>query len=397
MNTDIMIPSGARTLIERLRAGGFRADIVGGCVRDALLGKTPNDYDITTSALPDEMKRVFSGLHVIETGIKHGTLTVMLEHQPYEVTTYRLDGSYSDGRHPDSVTFTRSLGEDLSRRDFTVNAMAYNDEDGLTDLFGGVSDLEAGLIRAVGAPEVRFSEDALRILRALRFASVMGFDIEECTAAALHKKCDTLSGISYERIFVEWTKLIGGRGAYGILSEYRDVISAAIPELTDIRLPDERLFADAASEVREMSLFAVADDPSAVYDAAMRRLRTDNKHRIRGKSVLSALGMPCSEDKDMRRLIMKLGKECAALYIKLTILLGRADCEAETRFSTVAESGIPCTVSELSVNGNDLAALGLRGRRIGEVLERLLSLVVDGELSPDREALCAAAAALSKE
>ncbi|MBQ1722092.1 MAG: polynucleotide adenylyltransferase, partial [Lachnospiraceae bacterium] len=176
-NNKIVIPSGAQFIIEELAKHGHVAYVVGGCVRDSVLGRNPADWDITTDALPEEVKAIFPV--TIDTGIEHGTVTVRIKHVSYEVTTYRIDGDYEDGRHPKDVTFTRSLEEDLKRRDFTINAMAYNDTDGLVDLFGGLEDLKAGVVRAVGNPTERFSEDALRMLRALRFSAQLGFEIEK--------------------------------------------------------------------------------------------------------------------------------------------------------------------------------------------------------------------------
>ena len=202
----IKIPEKAQHIIDVLESHGFEGYVVGGCVRDAILGRTPNDWDITTSASPEEVKALFP--HTIDTGIAHGTVTVLSDHEPYEVTTYRIDGAYEDARHPSSVTFTRSLEEDLKRRDFTINAMAYNERDGLVDLFGGNEDLKAGVIRCVGEARERFSEDALRILRAVRFAAQLDFDIEEKTGQAAGELAQNLRRISAERIWTELVKLL---------------------------------------------------------------------------------------------------------------------------------------------------------------------------------------------
>ena len=228
------IPHGAKFIITRLNSNGYRGDIVGGCVRDYLLGKEPNDFDITTDALPDEMRRIFSDLKTVDTGIKHGTLTVIVDSVQYEVTTYRIDGEYSDNRHPDKVSFTNKLSDDLSRRDFTVNAMCYNEHDGVTDMFGGKEDLSARIIRAVGDPVLRFHEDSLRILRALRFAATLNFEIEKNTADAIFKTSSLLKNVSRERVYTEWKKLICGVGASRIIREYGSVIEVVIPELTSL-------------------------------------------------------------------------------------------------------------------------------------------------------------------
>ena len=202
----IALPQDVAFIIHKIEKAGFEAFAVGGCIRDSLLSRTPNDWDITTSALPEQVKALFP--HTIDTGIKHGTVTVMCHHVGYEVTTYRIDGEYEDGRHPKQVVFTPSLIEDLKRRDFTINAMAYNDSRGLVDAFEGQQDLQKGVIRAVGEPEKRFSEDALRIMRAVRFAAQLGYTIEEETEAAMCRLSDTLTKISAERIQVELVKLL---------------------------------------------------------------------------------------------------------------------------------------------------------------------------------------------
>ena len=226
-----MLPQAAQA-IQQLQEAGYEAWIVGGCVRDFLLGRTPTDYDLTTSALPKETEAVFAGEKLIETGLQHGTVTVVLDGVPLEITTYRVDGGYTDARHPDGVTFTRSLREDAARRDFTINAMAYAPGAGLQDFFGGQEDLSAGVIRAVGDPDRRFQEDALRILRAIRFASVLGFELDPGTDAAARRNAHLLTKISVERVFVELGKLLCGPGAGKILLAYPDILGVVFPELT---------------------------------------------------------------------------------------------------------------------------------------------------------------------
>ena len=218
------IPSDVLYILRRLEAAGFQADIVGGSVRDLLLGRSPDDYDITTSATPDEMKKVFADVRTIDTGIKHGTVGILIDGRVYETTTYRVDGEYVDSRHPESVSFTRKIEEDLARRDFTVNAMAYNPARGLTDPFDGQNDLKCGIIRAVGDPMLRFSEDALRILRGIRFSATFGFEIEKVTSDALCEKAMLLSNVSSERIYVELRKTVAAPYAYSVLNKYSEVI-----------------------------------------------------------------------------------------------------------------------------------------------------------------------------
>ena len=225
------IPSKAKTIITLLENAGFEAFCVGGAVRDSIMGLNPTDWDITTSASPEDTVMVFKDYKTVDTGLKHGTLTVVIDKTPFEVTTYRVDGDYNDNRHPENVHFTKNLINDLSRRDFTVNALAYNDKTGLVDLYGGQEDIYNSIIKTVGNPSARFQEDGLRIMRALRFASVLGFTIESETAKAIHDNKDLLKNISAERLAVELSKLVCGKNAFNILTEYWDVLSVFIPEI----------------------------------------------------------------------------------------------------------------------------------------------------------------------
>ena len=228
----IDIPSGALDILRALNNAGFEAYVVGGCVRDSLLGIKPHDWDITTSATPDQVKSVFESLEAYDTGIKHGTITLRgTDRQMYEVTTFRVDGLYTDNRHPESVSFVTDVKEDLARRDFTMNAIAYNPDTGLVDPFGGQQDIKDCMIRCVGDPNERFKEDALRILRALRFSSVFNFEIAESTSEAVINNRALLLNVSAERVYSELTKLICGQNVYDVLSEYEPVITFVIPEL----------------------------------------------------------------------------------------------------------------------------------------------------------------------
>ena len=231
----INIVEGPKVLLRQLNEVGFEAYAVGGCVRDSLLGQAPTDWDICTSALPEEIMEVFSGLHCIPTGLAYGTITVRYEGESYEVTTFRKETGYADSRHPDGVVFLSSLKEDLSRRDFTVNAMAADKDGRVTDCFGGQEDLKKGLIRCVGEATERFQEDALRMLRALRFSARLGFDLEENTAAAIHRQKDKLLRVAPERLRKEISGLLCGKNAAKILDEFSDVIYLLIPELRDCK------------------------------------------------------------------------------------------------------------------------------------------------------------------
>ena len=236
----IQIPNSVQFIIHTIEQAGFEAYAVGGCVRDSILGRTPDDWDITTSAKPEEIKRLFR--HTVDTGIQHGTVTVLIKKECYEVTTYRIDGEYEDSRHPKNIEFTSNLEEDLKRRDFTINAMAYNPKDGLVDIFGGIEDINKKIIRCVGNANDRFSEDALRILRAVRFAGQLGFAIEEQTKAAIVALAPTLKNISAERIRVELDKLLMGKHPELIrVASETGICKVVLPELdSPIILQDKK-------------------------------------------------------------------------------------------------------------------------------------------------------------
>jgi len=380
------LPENVEYILSRINESGYRADIVGGCVRDCILGKEPNDYDVTTNAKPEAVREIFSDLRTVDTGIKHGTVAVIIDSEPYEITTYRRDGKYSDNRHPDSVSFADELSDDLSRRDFTVNAMCYNHRDGFTDLFGGRRDIDAKIIRAVGNPRVRFEEDALRVMRALRFASVLDFAVEENTARAIEECAGLVAAISAERIYTEWKKLIGGIAAYRILREYQSVIGRIIPALCGYSLPDEELFKAESGDIRELSLFALGGGKAA-FEEAMTALKCDTKHRKYGIAVLSALEYKSDTEAEKRLLLVKLGKEAALGAVRLKILLGRAEREEYAQIFSLIEAGAPATVGELKINGNDLKELGYRGREIGDILEGLLLATAEGKVENERESL----------
>lgn len=390
---NITLPRDVEYIISSLEAAGYRADIVGGSVRDFLLGKAPGDYDITTSALPDEVKEVFSTERTIDTGIKHGTVTLILDSVPYEITTYRFDGEYDDSRHPSSVSFTRRIEDDLMRRDFTVNAMAYSTRHGLTDLYGGRGDIDARLIRAVGDADTRFREDALRILRALRFAATLGFDIEENTADAVIRNAYRLSKVSAERIYVEWRKLLFGASAYRIILDFSSVIVEIIPELSSLALPDESRFERATYLSRMFSLFALScENPSSSFESAMRRLRVDNATRIMGMTVLSSLGkFDLKTDKGIVYALKEIGELAVRELIELEMLLGYDARSASERLDAILSAGTPYRISDLKINGNDLLAIGAQGREIGDILNLLLDEVIEGRIQNEPDELTAAA------
>ena len=430
-------------LITRLNAAGFSAYAVGGCIRDSLLGLTPHDWDLCTSALPEDMLRVFKDERVAETGLKHGTLTVIRDHIPYEITTFRVDGAYTDHRHPDSVAFVADVSEDLARRDFTINAMAWSPDTGLTDLFGGREDLEAGVIRCVGEPSLRFGEDALRILRALRFASVYDFAVDPATDEAARKLAPTMRSVAGERIREELLKLLCGRGAGRILRAYPDVLGVIIPEILPMVNYDQQNHHHSwdlwehtvralegvppEPDLRLAMLLHDTGKPSVrttdergeghyrghqaasakIAERVAADLRLDNAFRDRLILLVEYHDIPLRTDSGetnldrsflLRRLNRFGEKDLRALFLihrADRIATGysspeREDARLKERMDALdtllAEQ--PCfTVRNLAVNGNDLLAAGYRGKKVGETLQRLLENVMDGKTENTRDAL----------
>jgi tRNA nucleotidyltransferase/poly(A) polymerase len=381
---NIQVPEKVNSIIETLLAQGFEAYAVGGCVRDGLLGREADDWDITTSASPYEVKALFR--RTIDTGIQHGTVTVMLDKDGFEVTTYRIDGDYEDNRHPVSVSFTGNLEDDLSRRDFTVNAMAYNDHAGLVDKFGGTSDLARGIIKAVGDPYKRFSEDALRVLRALRFASVLDFTVEKETKDAAESLCRNLSSVSAERIFVEWKKLLGGKSAYGILSENRDIISVFLPEITDAKLPEKEVFDALSYEERQTLIFAMTSGEEGFCEFAAS-LKFDNKTKSRGIDMLRALSLKdCMTDFEIGEYLIGKSDECAVSAAKISDAIGKTR-GALSRVKEGIMLGTPRYVKDLDFNGADAAKLGYAGKKCGELLGEILRLCASLELKNNKQSI----------
>ena len=382
---EVRLPESVKYIIERLRAAGYRADAVGGAVRDLFLGRNCDDYDVTTDALPEEVKLAFEGERIIETGIKHGTVTLLLGGIGYEITTYRVDGEYLDSRHPETVSFTDDLKEDLRRRDFTMNAICYNHFDGFFDPFGGVEDIKRGVIRAVGEPAKRFSEDALRIMRAVRFSSVLGFRIEEQTDRALRELAPTVSTVSKERICTEWLKLLGGKDTLRVLADYREVLCAAIPELGSAAVPP-RLEA-VCDNARFPALFAhLGGKGSEIFSRACLFLKTDRETEQCGSAALSLLDTDLDSLRALRHAVKEKGLSAVRLAVELLRALGR-EGNAPAYLARILEKGLPCTVKELAVGGKDLMSLGLSGRAVGDCLDGLICAVIDGKVENEREAL----------
>ena len=431
------MPKNVDTAINLLQSAGFEAYAVGGCVRDSLLGKTPNDWDITTSAKPEDMKSVFADFHCIDTGIKHGTVTVVIDGEPLEITTFRLDGEYEDNRHPKSVTFTSNLGADLGRRDFTVNAMAYSKKTGTVDLFGGQNDLKNRIIRCVGDPDRRFNEDALRILRALRFASALDFEIEEKTAQSLLKNRALLGNISEERIAKELLKLVCGKGAKRILTDFAPVLFEILPELQPL-YKNSHDNPHHCYDIYEHTLIAVESiDPEPTLRFAMllhdcgkpavkkfdengvahfyghqrisaeisaqilARLKVSNKFRDEILFLVSNHDRweLYENTEKMPRYLSKFGLDGVLNLLKVM----RADVLAQSpeyryRLDQIADAEEtaknlaaqkPClSLSELQINGRTLMDIGIpQGRKLGAVLAQLLDEVIDGVTKNTQEAL----------
>ena len=391
------LPDSVQFLISRLVEHGHRADIVGGCVRDYILGKEPDDYDITTSASPSQMKKIFSDLKTIDTGIKHGTLTVLVNSEPYEITTYRTDGEYLDHRHPKEVLFTKNLADDLCRRDFTMNAIAYNPNDGFTDLFSGSDDISASIIRAVGDAELRFTEDALRILRAIRFSSVLNFDIAPKTAAAAFSKRKLLSAVSGERIATEWKKLLSGIGAYSVIEAYSGIITEFL-SLDVISLPEKELFDSANPEIREISIFFLSsDDPVRDFTLSAQRMRYDNKRKNFGVGVLENLSKfdVNMSNVDFKRALSVVGEALTEGIIALLTCLGMDSSRLRAQLDKICAEKQPYRISDLKISGREVVSLGVKGKCVGLILRELLDSVIDGRLQNTAEALLAEAEKLA--
>lgn len=433
----IPLPAKVSMILENLILHGYEAYIVGGCVRDSILGRVPQDWDITTSATPQEVKQLFS--RTVDTGIEHGTVTVMLGKEGFEVTTYRVDGEYEDGRHPKEVTFTRSLTEDLKRRDFTINAMAYNDTDRLVDPFGGMKDLNGHLIRCVGDPMERFSEDALRILRAVRFSAQLAFPIEDKTAAAIRVLAPTLNKISAERIRVELTKLL--------MSDHPELINDACElGITKVILPEwdamvgvhqnirhhifdvDRHTLQALKNIRADKvlrftiLFHDMGKPSMkttdekgvdhfeghalvseeIARKVLRRLKFDNE------TVRQVTRLVCYHDyraaatpRNVRRAMNRIGVDLFPLYLEVRM----ADVKAQSNYQRSKKiqnildmqeiyqqilKDKECVIlKDLAVTGRDLMELGMEpGKELGDTLNELLEKVIDAPERNTKEYLC---------
>lgn len=429
------IPSKAKTIITLLENAGFEAFCVGGAVRDSIMGLNPTDWDITTSASPEDTVMVFKDYKTVDTGLKHGTLTVVIDKTPFEVTTYRVDGDYNDNRHPENVHFTKKLSDDLSRRDFTVNALAYNDKTGLVDLYGGQEDIYNSIIKTVGNPSARFQEDGLRIMRALRFASVLGFTIESETAKAIHDNKDLLKNISAERLAVELSKLVCGKNAFNVLMEYWDVLSVFIPEIksavgfkqygkkhaydvwehichTVDTIPQDKILrlTMLLHDLGKIPTHKLDENGNSTFknhatiggDMAreiLTRLRFDKK-TINRVSFLVAnhdFEPPLSKTDLKKHLKNKTVDD-----IKTLLTIKKSDrgalSESYRDISKESEQCLKwldeieknnecCKIAQLAITGDDLKKKGLKGEDIGKALDTLLDAVIEGKLQNKKEDL----------
>lgn len=431
----INLPEEVVQITAALETAGYEAYCVGGAVRDTLMGITPGDWDIATSAKPDETKKLFCDFKTIDTGLKHGTVTVIINQKPFEITTYRIDGTYADNRHPQNVQFTNLLQQDLARRDFTVNAIAYNHRTGLVDLFGGENDIYNCIIRTVGDPDERFAEDGLRIMRALRFCAVTGFKADALTSDAIHRNKDLLKNISSERLAAELTKLVCGKNAFEVLMRYHDVLSVFIPEIApavgfeqhgekhayDVwehicrtvdtippdkvlrltmllhdlgKVPTHKLDENANSTFKNHA--AVGGE---IARDILTRLRYD-KNTINGVSFLVA-----NHDFEPPKTKIELKHRLKTLTpedIKTLLIIKKSDRGAlSEKYRDISEStaqtlvwlkeieqnGECCSLKDLAVNGNDLIHCGITGKDVGKTLDILLDGVIDGKIENNKHDL----------
>ncbi len=427
-NLKIELPEKVSRILEQIQAAGFEAYAVGGCVRDSILGRTPDDWDITTSAKPEQIKQIFR--RTVDTGIQHGTVTVLLDKEGFEVTTYRVDGEYEDSRHPKEVLFTASLEEDLKRRDFTINAMAYNETDGLVDIFGGIRDLQKGIIRCVGNPIERFTEDALRMMRAIRFSAQLGYEIEDNTKQAIKELAPTLSRISAERIQVELVKLmVSPHPDYLRIAYDTGVTSVVLPEwdkametpqnhphhcysvgehilhsldkvpadkvlrlamlLHDIAKPETLEVDDTG--VTHFHGHAVVGEEMA--RTILRRLRMDNDTISKVCRLVRFHDYGNGVEPDgriVRRAVNKVGEDLfpSLLLVRKADILAQSNYKREEKLNTLAawencfkaiqEAGQCVSLKTLAVNGRDLIEAGLApGKELGNILESLLKEVLE--------------------
>lgn len=401
----IKIEVGAAKLLDKLHAAGYKAYAVGGCVRDSLLGQTPHDWDLCTSALPEQVMELFGAENCIPTGLQHGTVTIKQDGKLYETTTFRTEGSYSDGRHPDSVVFVPDVREDLARRDFTINAMACNDEEGLIDPFGGQEDLQLGVVRAVGVPKQRFEEDALRILRLYRFAARFEFVIDPATGEAAKELCGHLDCVSLERIEDELSRLLAAPKPGNWMEP--TVFAVVLPELE--LLKEEERFAKTRETIDALPSgmenlpvrLAALLEPlgEAETRKALKRLRCSNVKIDETATLVKESGL-APEPENLRLQAKRLlGRLSPEMLHRLILLCKANQPEQAEAFEALWKEAKQlttehacCRVADLAVNGRDLIAMGVQpGRGLKRILDALLEAVVTEQLPNEKETLLDAA------
>lgn len=432
----IKITKEMKIIFDTLNTAGYECFLVGGCVRDFLLNKTPNDIDFTTNATPDEMEECFKDFSVIKTGIKHGTLTVLVNHVPFEITTYRIDGEYLDNRRPTDVTFVKDIKSDLSRRDFTINAIAYNPSVGFIDCFNGMQDLKSGIIRCVNEPRQRLNEDALRILRALRFSAVLGYEIEPATQKACFELSYLLKNISAERVVVELFKTIIQPNGHKIMFDYIDIWGVVIPELLKMKGFEQHnkhhvhdvlkhtcvalegaiedlivrlavLFHDVAKpgcftidEKGDGHFYGHALKSVDITRSVFNRLKIDNNTKEQVLTLIKYHDLDLQPtEKYVKKLCYKLG---GLEMVKKLIFVQRADnygqaplhSERIEKFNKIDEiinileqENLSFTLKDLAIDGNDLKGIGLEGKEIGKALQYLLNAVLNEKVINNKEQL----------
>lgn len=392
----LAVPAEVSEALERLRSRGHEANPVGGCVRDSLLGLHPEDWDICTSARPEETAACFADCRVLPTGLRHGTVTVLWGRRSLEITTFRRDGAYTDHRRPDRVSFVSSLREDLARRDFTVNAMALSPQGEVLDPFGGLEDLKTGLLRCVGEPETRFREDALRILRLLRFASRLGFRPEEKTHAAALACRDLLPSLAGERVLREICLYLEGPGAGACFSWAKPILEPVLPELWDLEGEREAISLDRLPPSPALRLGLLLRSPSGERAEALRRLKSAKALENRVRTLAAGAWAPPPGDKAAMGLL--LGRTGETVFRDLLLLWRALEAAPEERLAELERelelrlrAGFCFSPGDLAVTGNDLLALGCSGVSVGKLLRFLLEEVQTGALPNEREALLSAA------
>ena len=389
---NIQLPAPVKYAMKTLTRAGHQAYLVGGSVRDVLLGKEPHDYDLTTSALPEEMLELFSRDKVLTNGMKHGTVTLIKYGTAIEITTFRIDGEYSDGRHPDDIEFTGNLYEDVNRRDFTINALCWNPEVGLIDYADGEEDIKNRVVRCVGDPDRRFAEDGLRILRGLRFSSALDFEIDPMTAeSAIHNK-DNLSGIAVERILTELKKLLVGPRAEQVLLQFRPIFDKILPELSGLSADQYMLAARRVSltppspELRLAALFYGVNMETLNECALRLKFSKATRKFLETVALNAARPMPVNRA-EMRRLLGEMGEETGAALVELRNADMRAMCHL------VIQQGDCLNVRQLCVTGEELYQAGVSRKKTQACFDFLLNEVIEDRLPNEKEALLEAAEA----